>query len=143
VGVVLAVIILGMYKFSYLAVQPGYSSDGNKIEVYSFEECKDAGYDIMESDPEQCSDGKSTFTREILKKGNGKMIPVEGDNGIGSGDHLVFKDFLEEKEKRDKIYRDIPVLEENEFEVEVSRSLKECLGTIKKKCLQVKKENGN
>lgn len=30
---VLIVIVLGVYKFNYLANQPGYDVDGNKIEV--------------------------------------------------------------------------------------------------------------
>ena len=141
VGFILAVIILGIYKFNYLASQPGYSSDGNKIEVYSFEECKGAGYEIMESYPEKCSDGKSIFTRGVLKEGDINMMPVESGDGIGSGDHSVFKDLLKKKEEQDKIYKDIPVLEENEFEVEISRSLKECVGVVKKRCFQVKKEN--
>ena len=32
VSVVIIVIIAGMYKFNYLANQPGYDCDGNKIQ---------------------------------------------------------------------------------------------------------------
>ena len=33
--------------------------------INSFEECVAAGYPVMESYPEQCSDGENTFTRDI------------------------------------------------------------------------------
>jgi len=39
--------------------------DRSLSTVTSFEECSDAGYAIMESYPEQCSDGKNTFVAEI------------------------------------------------------------------------------
>ena len=31
--IIFIVIIAGMYKFNYLANQPGYDVDGNKIEI--------------------------------------------------------------------------------------------------------------
>ena len=31
--IILLVIIAGMYKFNYLANQPGYDCDGNRIEI--------------------------------------------------------------------------------------------------------------
>lgn len=35
------------------------------VRVTSFEECVEAGFPVMESYPEQCSDGEQTFTRDI------------------------------------------------------------------------------
>ena len=35
VSIFIIVVIAGMYKFNYLANQPGYDCDGNKIEVTS------------------------------------------------------------------------------------------------------------
>jgi len=65
--VVVGVIALaGMYKFNYQASQPGYDADGNQILVTNYEECVAAGYPVMESFPEQCSDGQTTFVNEPL-----------------------------------------------------------------------------
>ena len=33
VSIIIFVALAGMYKFNYLANQPGYDCDGNKIEV--------------------------------------------------------------------------------------------------------------
>lgn len=55
----------GMYKFNYLANQPGYSPDGNKITVTNYDECEAAGYPVLESYPEQCSDGQTTFVNQF------------------------------------------------------------------------------
>ena len=33
IGVVVLIALAGMYKFNYLANQPGYDVDGNKIEI--------------------------------------------------------------------------------------------------------------
>ena len=85
-SIVVLVVLAGMYKFNYLASQEGYSVDGNKVMVNSFKTCDEAGYDIVESYPEQCSDGKNTYTRKLTEEEkNGKMIPVESGGGIGEG----------------------------------------------------------
>ncbi len=63
--VILAVIIAGMYKFNYLASQPGYNADGTK--VVSFEGCVDAGGEVRESDPRQCSWDDILFVEEVKK----------------------------------------------------------------------------
>ncbi len=35
------------------------------MEVNNFEECMEAGYDVMESHPRQCSDGENVFYEEL------------------------------------------------------------------------------
>ena len=37
----------------------------NKPEITNFQECIDAGYELMKSNPPQCSDGKITWMQEI------------------------------------------------------------------------------
>jgi hypothetical protein len=55
----------------------------NVSSISSFEECKDAGYPIMESYPEQCAtpDGR-TFTRELSDEEKENLNPpTDEDNG--------------------------------------------------------------
>lgn len=54
-------ILLGMI-FAVLLVFAGCSVEENQIS--SFEECVEAGFPVMESYPEQCSDGVNTFVKE-------------------------------------------------------------------------------
>lgn len=37
IGTVVLIALAGMYKFNYLANQPGYDVDGNKIEIVETE----------------------------------------------------------------------------------------------------------
>lgn len=84
----IGVIAAGMYKFNYLSGQPGYDVDGNRMDINNFDDCVAAGYPVMESYPEQCSDGEQTFVNGggIISEGGAEgPIPVEPDGGIGDG----------------------------------------------------------
>ena len=87
IGIVVLVMVLGMYKFNHLASQPGYDVDGNQIDINNFEECVEAGFPVMESYPEQCSNGEQTFVNGggIIAEPDFGPIPVEADGGIGDG----------------------------------------------------------
>ncbi|MDA1209386.1 MAG: hypothetical protein O2904_05145 [bacterium] len=52
-----------IYLYSLLLLTACLPTIDSKIS--SFEECADAGFSIMESYPEQCSDGVHSFTRDI------------------------------------------------------------------------------
>jgi len=70
----------GAYKFNYLANQPGHDVDGNKVTVTSYDECVAAGYPVMESYPEQCSDGETTFVNQVepvVEEENSEVGEVE------------------------------------------------------------------
>lgn len=87
IGIVVLVMALGMYKFNHLASQPGYDVDGNQLDINNFEECVEAGFSVMESHPEQCSNGEQTFVKGggIIAEPDFGPIPVETDGGIGDG----------------------------------------------------------
>lgn len=127
VVVVMLIALAGMYKFNYMASKDSYDVNGNKIaeQINNFEECAAAGHTIMESYPEQCSDGKTVFTRIISEE-------EKKDNFVGGEQISKIPDF----------YKNLKVLETSEFLVEISRSKKDCVGVGPGKCLQVKKEDG-
>lgn len=84
VGIIIIAGAAFAYQAYYLPTQPGYDADDNRIVVTNYEECVAAGYPVMESDPEQCSDGEQTFTSTDSTSNNDSM-PVEPDGGIGDG----------------------------------------------------------
>jgi hypothetical protein len=61
VGLVFLVLIAG-FLFFYYSQKPNPQS---AEKITNFQECVDAGFPVMESYPEQCSNGQETFTRDI------------------------------------------------------------------------------
>lgn len=57
------IIIMSVLIFSLAII-----SCSPQEKITSYEECVAAGYPIMESYPERCSDGFNTFTRELTEK---------------------------------------------------------------------------
>lgn len=56
--VVVLVVILGIFVSRE-------ERSGQSMRITNFEECVEAGFPVMESYPEQCSNGEETFTRDI------------------------------------------------------------------------------
>ncbi len=73
IGVISLIIIAGVLRFNftnddiYVQRENGdvVKYDDVASEIKSFEDCANAGFPIMESYPERCSDGKNTFTRVL------------------------------------------------------------------------------
>ena len=121
------VLIVGVYAYNYFTnKEERVDIDKQAATINSFEECKAAGFAIMESYPEQCSDGVTMFTRVLTDE-------EKQDNSAESGQVTEIPDF----------YNDLEVISTEEFLVEISRSKKECVGVGPQTCLQVKKEDGN
>lgn len=60
-------------------------------EITNFEECIIAGFPVMESYPQQCSDGKNTFTEEITEI-NTKFEDIKKEcNILGNGAFWIDK----------------------------------------------------
>lgn len=64
-GMVAVVALAGMYKFNYLAGQPGYDVDGNKITVTDFETCAAVTGVVAESYPRQCFYEGESYTEAV------------------------------------------------------------------------------
>lgn len=62
IGLIGAVVVLVIILGVFLARE---EQSGQNIRVTNFEECVEAGFPVMESYPEQCSDGEETYTRDI------------------------------------------------------------------------------
>lgn len=108
------VILVGMFKFNFLASLDGYNVDGNKIKV-------DTEFFVDEKNETSiCEDDRfcDRNTEEVDKK----------DSESISANNIP--DF----------YRDLKISSEKEITIEISRSLKDCVGIIPQKCMQVKEE---
>lgn len=107
-GIILALVVMmaiaGLYLFTMNNTsQNNYAELADRVygpedqnnqdkegpAVSSYEDCVERGYPVMESYPEQCSDGTNTFVRDVNKdkapKGSDVVMPVESDGGIGDG----------------------------------------------------------
>lgn len=136
IGIFVGIIFTGMFKFNC----PANNDITNTAE--SFLESEEGDEEIL-------------FTQEQIKN-----FFIKDKNGIndcengGSCDDTI--DYLKPKIKKDNdnffptqtlsipAYDKLKVLEENEFQIEVSRELKDCTKFMYplQKCMQVKKEGG-
>ena len=69
-GVILALLVVSIIGFVGWYFWDRSQQDENEKNdspgVSSFEECVAAGYPVMESFPEQCSDGENTFVNDAV-----------------------------------------------------------------------------
>ncbi len=115
--IIILVIILVMLILS------GLFRSQEEPKITNFEECITAGYPVSEAFPGQCSDGTYVFIKELTEP---EMINEDVDGNLLDA------------------YKNLEIIEESEFLVEISRSKRECeIAGEKRMCLQVKKENGD
>lgn len=99
--------------------------DGERNELMEMHESWDADSDGI-NDCEK--DGTCDHTIDY------SQIKKEVDEDEEEGEVLIKNDTPD-------LYQSLKVLSEKEFEIEISRSLKDCVGTGPQKCMQVKPEN--
>ncbi len=93
-----AVALAGIYKFNftnddvYIVAPDGtiapYDETSQSI-ASSFEECVALGFVVMESYPEQCSDGVRTFTRELTPAEQERVTPPSAQIANPASVHCV------------------------------------------------------
>jgi hypothetical protein len=74
----ITIVVLGLIFGAgyYVWAKQEAQGDGKPQSINSFEECKDAGYPIMESYPEQCAANGKTFVNDTQQSDQKKEFPV-------------------------------------------------------------------
>ncbi|MEX0933373.1 MAG: Gmad2 immunoglobulin-like domain-containing protein, partial [Candidatus Paceibacterota bacterium] len=62
IGLIIALVVLVIILGIFMSQE---EQEGETLRITNFEECVEAGFPVMESYPEQCSDGEETYTRDI------------------------------------------------------------------------------
>lgn len=141
IGVCVLVAFAGMYKFNYLSSFEDYDVGENKIEKVKI--------DDVEVGAKKRKGIKDTIIYEDWDKNKDEINDCDQDatcvhtinNYSQSTERTLVR--IDIEDKIPNAYSNINILDEKEFNIEVSRELKDCNVWLPRKCMQTKKENEN